>query len=146
MRNSLIFALATIALMMGAMSSTPAATTHALSGTWSMGSIKSHCNAAGGTMGYQADGGYSCNAPGGAVDCKKNGKCTGTNPTHLGGGNKTGPVTGGGFKQQGNPAINNGLTPVPVGGSKQTGGSNQPVTIERNNTQPSGGGGGGGKK
>jgi hypothetical protein len=46
-----------------------------------------------------------------------------------------------------------GRNPVPAGGLKapnsgvmKTGGGNQPITIERNNTEPSGGGGGGAKK
>jgi hypothetical protein len=119
-------ALATVTLVTLTVLSTPAAAVHNLGGTWSKASIKSHCDAAGGTYSSYKDGSYGCDNGGnggGAVSCK-NGKCIGTDPTRLGGGGKNGPVAVGGSKQTGPASGTTGTgaaTPVTVSGSKQTG-------------------------
>jgi|SRR4030081_1063558 hypothetical protein len=82
--------------------SAPAVARHDLGGIWSKGSIKNHCDAAGGRFGTGDDGGYRCVAAGGSVNCTKEGKCVGTDPKRLVGGNKKGidPVTVGNSKAQ----------------------------------------------
>jgi hypothetical protein len=153
LRDFSVFALAPFVLMTVTTLSTPAAAAtaggHTLGGKWSAGSIKSHCDAAGGEF-TRGPNGYGCTANGGSVHCNNKGKCQGSNPASLSGG-KTGigTVTVGGTKQPPQSGLKGkgGLSPVPVDGSKQTGGSNQPVTIQRiTNTQQTGSGGGGGKK
>lgn len=102
MRNLTVLAVLSTALIPIVVLPEPASAIHALSGTWSRGSIKSHCDAAGGVYTGYKDGGYSCNSGRGLVTCGKNGKCKGTDPTRLSGGStKTGPVAVSGSKQTG---------------------------------------------
>jgi hypothetical protein len=92
---------------------------------------------------------YTINCGGGVYGCEFTVVSKGTNPppNHR-------PVGGAVPPPRGSFNPPKGTKPVGVGGVKapnsgvnqQPGGSNQPVTIERNNTEPSGGGGGGGKR
>jgi hypothetical protein len=55
-----------------------------LSGTHTKADIQAHCDAAGGNMTNYKGGGYGCNVlGGGTVNCKKNGKCEGSDPSRL---------------------------------------------------------------
>ena len=140
MRNSLILALATIVLMLS--TAARAAPVEAV--------IAACDRTPGCSYNSAPDGSISgCSTHSGVCfDCDvKTRECNavrtrGKTPIHA---------TIGGIKLS--PAPPKGKNPVGVSGVKapnsgvmKSGGSNQPVTIERNNTQPSGGGGGGGKK
>jgi len=99
MRKFVIPALTTVVLAASTAMPTPATAAHALSGTWSADSIKAHCDAAGGSFNTQSNGGYNCATTKGAVQCDKDGKCSGTDPAALGGGpKKPKPVPVGGMK------------------------------------------------
>ena len=104
-----------LAVALPAVLGSGAAEARKLGGTWSKGSIKAHCDAAGGSFSSSSKG-YGCLVSGTAsfVDCNNKGKCTGSDPIVSGNPGRAGPA-----RVEGIGAVASGRQSAHDGGPQQ---------------------------